>query len=153
MADPMDRLLKRIKWLVLCGQDSSQVASFYSSAWLAAKNKIQKLGFSLLSSPQRHPCEHGHCSQGGSGLEASGGGRVSRQLWALRIRWVAFGLHFWVKLFSLSLFLREVLFCFWLCWFFVAAWAFSSCRGQGLLFSAFCGLLIVIASVVVEHGL
>ena len=31
--------------------------------------------------------------------------------------------------------------------------AFSSCDEQGLLFVAVCGLLIVVASLVVEHGL
>ena len=33
------------------------------------------------------------------------------------------------------------------------AWAFSSCGKWGLLFVAVCGLLIVVASLVVEHGL
>ena len=33
------------------------------------------------------------------------------------------------------------------------AQAFSSCRERGLLFVAVCGLLIVVASFVVEHGL
>ena len=33
------------------------------------------------------------------------------------------------------------------------AWAFSSCGEQGLLFIVVCGLLIVVASLVVEHGL
>ena len=33
------------------------------------------------------------------------------------------------------------------------AWAFSSCSEQGLLFIAVCGLLIVVASLVVEHRL
>ena len=32
-------------------------------------------------------------------------------------------------------------------------WAFSSCGKQGLLFVAVRGLLIVVASLVVEHGL
>ena len=32
-------------------------------------------------------------------------------------------------------------------------WAFSSCYKQGLLFIAVCGLLIAVASLVVEHGL
>ena len=31
--------------------------------------------------------------------------------------------------------------------------AFSSCGERGLLFVAVCGLLIVVASLVVEHGL
>ena len=31
--------------------------------------------------------------------------------------------------------------------------AFSSCGEQGLLFVAVCGLLIAVASLVVEHGL
>ena len=33
------------------------------------------------------------------------------------------------------------------------AWAFSSCGEQGLLFVAVRGLLIVVASLVAEHGL
>ena len=33
------------------------------------------------------------------------------------------------------------------------AWAFSSCGERGLLFAAVHGLLIVVASLVVEHGL
>ena len=32
-------------------------------------------------------------------------------------------------------------------------WAFSSCGERGLLFIAVCGLLIAVASLVVEHGL
>ena len=32
-------------------------------------------------------------------------------------------------------------------------WAFSSCSKRGLLFIAVCGFLIVVASLVVEHGL
>ena len=33
------------------------------------------------------------------------------------------------------------------------AWAFSGCGERGLLFVAVCGLLIAVASLVVEHGL
>ena len=33
------------------------------------------------------------------------------------------------------------------------AQSFSSCGKQGLLFVAVCGLLIAVASLVVEHGL
>ena len=33
------------------------------------------------------------------------------------------------------------------------AWAFSSCGEWGLFFVAGCGLLIVVASLVAEHGL
>ena len=32
-------------------------------------------------------------------------------------------------------------------------WAFSSCCERGLLFVVVCGLLIAVASLVVEHGL
>ena len=48
-----------------------------------------------------------------------------------------------------------VFFCFlfWLCQVFVAARVFSSCGEQGLLFLVVCGLLIAVASLVVEHGL
>ena len=54
------------------------------------------------------------------------------------------------------LFFKKILFVY----LFLAAlghgccvWAFSSCSEQGLLFVAVCRLLIVVASVVVEHGL
>ena len=44
--------------------------------------------------------------------------------------------------------------CFWLRWVFVAAHGlFSSCGERGLLFVAVRGLLIVVASLVVEHRL
>ena len=43
---------------------------------------------------------------------------------------------------------------FWLCWLFVAVCGlFSSCDEWGLRFVAVCGLLIAVASLVVEHGL
>ena len=42
---------------------------------------------------------------------------------------------------------------FWLCWVFIAARAFSSCGEWGLLFAVVRGLLIAVASLVVEHGL
>ena len=42
---------------------------------------------------------------------------------------------------------------FWLHWVFhQCARAFSSCGEQGLLFIAVCGLLVVVASLVAEHG-
>ena len=48
----------------------------------------------------------------------------------------------------------SLFYCFWLLWVFVAAsLLFSSCSEQGLLFVAVCGLLIAVASLVVEHGL
>ena len=57
-----------------------------------------------------------------------------------------------------------LLFCLFVCLFvliyFLAALGlrccvqgFSSCGEQGLLFVAVCGLLIAVASLVVEHGL
>ena len=47
-----------------------------------------------------------------------------------------------------------IYFYFWLRWVFVAACRlFSSCGEQGLLFFAVRGLLIVMASLVAEHGL
>ena len=60
------------------------------------------------------------------------------------------------SIFSLAFFLYKFiylfyLFCFWLRWVFVAVWAFSSCGEQGLLSLAVCGLLIAVASLVVEH--
>ena len=54
-------------------------------------------------------------------------------------------------LFFFNLFLFIYL---WLCWVFVAACGlFSSCSERGLLFVAVCGRLIVVASLVAEHGL
>ena len=46
-----------------------------------------------------------------------------------------------------------ICFYFWLHWVFLAVQAFSSCSEQGLLFVAVRGLLIVVASLVAEHGL
>ena len=42
--------------------------------------------------------------------------------------------------------------CFWLCWVFVAARAFS-CSERGLLFAVVHGLLIALATLVVGHRL
>ena len=59
-------------------------------------------------------------------------------------------------LFLISFFLRNL---FIICLFLAVlglhccAWAFSSCGERGLLFVAVHGLLIVVASLVVEHGL
>ena len=44
------------------------------------------------------------------------------------------------------------LFCFVVLGLHCSALAFSSCRELGLLSVAGCGLLIVVASLVVEHG-
>ena len=44
-------------------------------------------------------------------------------------------------------------FIFWLHCVFVASRAFSSCGERGLLFVSVHGLLIEVASLVVEHGL
>ena len=55
------------------------------------------------------------------------------------------------KVFLKNLF--KIFFFFWLCWVFVAVWAFSSCSERGLLFVAVRGLLIAVASLVMEHGL
>ena len=49
--------------------------------------------------------------------------------------------------------LKILLIDFWLSWVFIAARAFSSCGKQGLLFITVLGLLIALASLVVEHGL
>ena len=42
---------------------------------------------------------------------------------------------------------------FWLCWVFAAVCRLSSCGEQGLLFVVMRGLLIAVASLVVEHRL
>ena len=46
-----------------------------------------------------------------------------------------------------------LIYVFRLRWVFVAAQAFSSCSERELLFVAVHGLLIVVASLVAEHGL
>ena len=50
-------------------------------------------------------------------------------------------------------FIKKIFIYFWLRWVFVAARAFSSCSKRGQLFIAVRGLLIAVASLVVEHGL
>ena len=56
--------------------------------------------------------------------------------------------------FFVNLFILFYLFYLWLCWVFVAARGlFSGCGERGLLFVAVRGLLIAVASLVVEHGL
>ena len=50
------------------------------------------------------------------------------------------------------IFLYKFFFFFWLCWVFVAARGLSLVGEQGLLFIVVHGLLIVVASLVVEHG-
>ena len=58
--------------------------------------------------------------------------------------------------FVLNLFYYFILFiyCFWLCWVFVAVCGlFSGCGERGLLFIAVHRLLIAVASLVAEHGL
>ena len=49
-------------------------------------------------------------------------------------------------------FLKKFIY-FWLRWVFIAARAFSSCGEPGLLFIAVHRLLIVVSSLVAEHGL
>ena len=51
-----------------------------------------------------------------------------------------------IYLFTYLLFLAALGLC-------CRAWAFSSCGERGLLFLALRGLLIVVASLVAEHGL
>ena len=61
------------------------------------------------------------------------------------LRWL-FLFSFLIYLFNLFLFLAMLgLRC--------CVWTFSSCGERGLLFVAVCGLLIAVASFVVEHGL
>ena len=57
-------------------------------------------------------------------------------------------------IFKFFLFFINLFFYFWLCWVFVAACGlFSSCGDRRLLFVVVRGLLIVVASLVAEHGL
>ena len=57
-------------------------------------------------------------------------------------------------IYFLNKFIYFIYFYFWLCWVFVSAHElFSSCGERGLLFVAVQGLLIAVASLVVEHGL
>ena len=61
-------------------------------------------------------------------------------------------IYLFIYLFLFYLFIY--LFNFWLCWVFVAARGLSLVGGeQGRLFVAVSWLLIVVASLVVEHGL
>ena len=61
--------------------------------------------------------------------------------------------EYFLKKFILSIYLFIYLFV-WLCWAFVAARGlFSGCGEWGLLFVAVRGLLIAVASFVVEHRL
>ena len=65
------------------------------------------------------------------------------------------GLPGWVLLAELPgwfLQIKCVFTYFWLCWVFVAAWAFLWLGWAGLLFTAVCRLLIVVACLL-EHGL
>ena len=57
--------------------------------------------------------------------------------------------------FCIGFFLKKLLFIYLLAVLGLrcCAWAFSSCGERGLLFLAVCGLLIVVASLVAEHGL
>ena len=58
-------------------------------------------------------------------------------------------IFFLINLFYLFILLTY----FWLRWVFVAVRVFFSCGERGLLFFAVRGLLIAVASLVVEHGL
>ena len=58
--------------------------------------------------------------------------------------WLSIYLFFKIYLFNLFLAALGLHCC---------AQAFSSCGERGLLFVAVCGLLIAVASLVVEHGL
>ena len=51
------------------------------------------------------------------------------------------------------LYSRNLLYSFIYFWLPCYMQVFSSCSQQGLLFVAVCGLLIVVASLVAEHGL
>ena len=56
-------------------------------------------------------------------------------------------------LFFFLIFIYLFIYC-WLCWVFVAVRGlFSSCGNRGLLFVAVCGLLLAVASFVLEHRL
>ena len=55
-------------------------------------------------------------------------------------------LFFFLIIYFIYLFLAALGFC-------CCAWAFSSCGERGLLFIEVRGLLIAVASLVVEHGL
>ena len=50
-------------------------------------------------------------------------------------------------------FVNHLFLCFWLCWVFTAAWAFSGRGERGYSLVAVSGLLGVVSSLVAEHGL
>ena len=56
-------------------------------------------------------------------------------------------------LFDNSHFLKYLFIYFWLRWVFVAVRGLSLVAASGGYFVAVCGLLIVVASLVAEHGL
>ena len=60
---------------------------------------------------------------------------------------------FFVYFFNIHSLIHHLFIYLWLHWVFVAAHGLSSCGERGLLFVAVRGLLIVVASLVVEHGL
>ena len=63
-------------------------------------------------------------------------------------------LFFFFNLFILLFYFILFIYCFWLCWVFVAARGLFSRFGEwGLLLAAVRGLLIAVASLVAEHGL
>lgn len=76
-------------------QDYSPLAYFYSSAWLAAKNKIQVLDFSFCLHQRATSVSAGTVPKKSPSSEALYSDRVFLQLWALRIRCAAFGLRCW----------------------------------------------------------
>ena len=88
----------------------------------------------LATSPCSCPLGPPHCGCGYKKMLRALGG-----LWAF----FSFFLFFFINLFIY----------FRVRWVFVAARAFSSCRERGLLFVVVRGLLIAVASLVVEHGL
>ena len=59
----------------------------------------------------------------------------------------------YISFFFFNFYLFIYLFMFWPRWVFLAAWAFSSCSEQGLLFFSVHRLLTAVASLVAEHGL
>ena len=55
----------------------------------------------------------------------------------------------------LSIFFKEIILFiyFWLCWLFIAVWAFSSCTERVILSVAMHRILMAVSSLVVEHEL
>ena len=112
--------------------------------------------FGILPDPGSNPCPlHWQADsqplrhQGSPGLFYNSSSMILRICWNWE-RWVL-QIHFCFFVFQDFKFYLFIFSAVWgLC---CCVWAFSSCGERGLLFIALCGLLLVVASLVMEHRL